>query len=113
MTLGDRIRKRREELGLQQVDVSRIVGIAQSSLSLIESGQTKTLRAATLMGLSKALKTNTKWIMTGRGQHETDPLQTEQDQKLLEAWLALNEANRGAVLVLLESLVKSQPKDKT
>ena len=108
MKLGERIKQRREELGLRQVDVARLVKIKQPSLSLIESGETESLRAATLMGLAKALKTTPKWIMTGKGSHDPDPIQTAEDERMLEAWLSLSDPGRRTALLLLESLAKGQ-----
>lgn len=113
MNLGARIKRRREELGLQQIDLARRVGISQPSLSNIESGKTKSLRAATLVGLARALKTTTRWIMTGRGPHEEDPILTEEDARMFEAWLSLTDNNRKTAILLVESLADSQKPEES
>jgi len=50
------ISRRRDELGLNQEDVAKSFGTTKQTISLIEAGKNKTLRADTFLGLSKALK---------------------------------------------------------
>jgi transcriptional regulator with XRE-family HTH domain len=107
--VGTRVKARRKELGLKQVDVARLVGITQPSLSLIESGDTKSLRGMTLVGLARALRTSTRWVMTGKGPHELAPQLSEQEETLLNTFLSLTDANRQALLAAAKALEQSQP----
>jgi transcriptional regulator with XRE-family HTH domain len=109
--IGRRVRARRNELGLKQGDLARLVGITQPSLSLIESGDTKSLRGTTLVGLARALKTSTRWIMTGKGPHEVDPQLSVQEEELLNIFLSLTDQNRKALLAAGKALEDAQPPD--
>lgn len=62
-TIGSRIRDRRKELGLNQVELAARIGVNQSTISDIENGAS--FEAATLMKLSKALALSPTQIMTG------------------------------------------------
>ena len=109
MNIGNRVKARRKELGLTQVDLARISGITQSSLSNIETGETKSLRGMTLIGLARALRTTTRWIMTGKGPHEPEPQLSAQEEHLLELFIDLSDANRQAALAMVEALKNAQP----
>ncbi len=55
--IGEKVRIARKQKGYSQVELAGIVGIAQASLSSIESGKTDPLRK-TLIALAKALGDN-------------------------------------------------------
>lgn len=112
MSIGNRVRGRRKELGMTQVDLARSCGITQASLSNIETGETKSLRGMTLLALARALRTTTRWIMSGKGPHEPEPQLSAQEERLLELFLDLSDTNRAAVLAAAEALKNSQPPDQ-
>lgn len=64
MTIGDRIKKRRNELHITQTQVSEKIGISSGNLSGIEAG--KNLPSATaLIGLSEILDVSVDWLLKG------------------------------------------------
>lgn len=63
--VGERLRERRRELELTQVQLAKAAGIGQGALSAIETGETTILRAETLLGLAKALGVDPEWLQTG------------------------------------------------
>ena len=62
-TIGERIRDRRKALKLRQGDLGALVGLDQSTISDIERGQG--FGAEVLMRLSKALRVEPQFVMTG------------------------------------------------
>ena len=62
--LGQRIRARREELGLTQEQVAEQVGIKQQSYQAIESGSVKKPRH--LYEISVTLKCDMAWLLSGK-----------------------------------------------
>ena len=62
--LGQRIRARREELGLTQEQVAEHVGIKQQSYQAIESGSVKKPRH--LYEISVTLKCDMAWLLSGK-----------------------------------------------
>lgn len=63
MSLADRVKSRRLELGLTQVEASEIAEIKQQSWAAIEDGTTKKPR--NILGVAKALKTDANWLLNG------------------------------------------------
>ena len=62
--IGHRIKERRKELKLTQVQIKELCGISNGNLSDFENGN-KTPSANSLVALSKALQVSTDWILTG------------------------------------------------
>lgn len=67
MSFGTRIKGLRVARGLTQVQLSGRAGITQGSLSAIERGNTKGLKAGTILALAKSLGTSPQWLQTGKG----------------------------------------------
>lgn len=67
MDLSQRVKALRISRGLTQKALSALAGIAQPSLSVIESGKTTVLKADTVMGLCSALNTNPNYLINGVG----------------------------------------------
>jgi transcriptional regulator with XRE-family HTH domain len=61
--IGDRIKRLRKDLGLNQTELAEAIGVRQSTISDIENGAG--FDAKTLMALSKALLKSPQFIMTG------------------------------------------------
>lgn len=66
MSIGERIKKRRKELGLTQAELSEIIGIAQQSLQSIESG--KIGKPRKIIALAEALETTPEYLQFGVGE---------------------------------------------
>lgn len=66
--LGNRIRQRREDLGLTQADLAREVGMKQQGIQNIEAGIVR--RPRLLMEIAEALHTTEKWLLRGDTEHK-------------------------------------------
>ncbi|MEP3351322.1 MAG: S24 family peptidase [Marinomonas sp.] len=64
MTLSDRVKQKRIELGLTQTQLANLVGISQQSLQKIEDGKTQNPRK--IVALSKALECEPEWLESGQ-----------------------------------------------
>lgn len=64
-TIGQRVKARRLELGLTQVQLARKAGMKQSTLSDLERGRNDSTME--LIGLASALSCRPEWLRTGRG----------------------------------------------
>lgn len=74
-TLGQRIARRRKELGLEQVELAKMAGITQTSISQIESGRNKQTRH--IAKLSAALQCDPLWLETGKDTADKNQNQIE------------------------------------
>ncbi|QWU34868.1 helix-turn-helix domain-containing protein [Serratia ureilytica] len=72
MSLAERVRTRREALGITQTELADLVGIRQQSIASIENGETKNPRK--IFELSQALKCSMQWLKTGVQESNATPL---------------------------------------
>lgn len=64
-TFSDRVRARRLELGLSQVELAKKAGLSQSTVAQIERGRNS--RSAHILNLAEALKVHPRWLEGGEG----------------------------------------------
>lgn len=55
MTLGEKVKQRRERLGMNQKQLAKASGITQATISRLESGLIKELKSEALKRLARAL----------------------------------------------------------
>jgi transcriptional regulator with XRE-family HTH domain len=63
MSLGDRIRQRREVLGLTQSDLAAMTKMRQNMISRLEHGDTPNPGADVLKRLALALRVSIDWLV--------------------------------------------------
>lgn len=107
-TPGERIRALRETKGWTQVQLAKRASVAQPSLSQIETGDTRSLRGQTLMGLAKALEVNPHWILTGRDTPvEPQPL-TVEESELVGIFRTLGEIDQDRLVSFARTMAQSK-----
>lgn len=70
MTIGDRIKHRREQLGLTQRDLAAMTQMRQNMISRLEHGDTPNPGADVLKRLARALTCSIDWLV---GLYDDDP----------------------------------------
>lgn len=90
--ISKRIKKRRAELGINQVELAKAIGVNQSSISNMERGEVD-FSASILMKLAKKLETTPEYIMEGSdmtdfGEREIASIYKQLDPSLRAALLA-------------------------
>jgi transcriptional regulator with XRE-family HTH domain len=65
MTIGNRIRATRQEIGMTQTDLRKKAGMSQSALSEVERGDSAS--TSKLPSIAAALGVNALWLETGKG----------------------------------------------
>jgi len=76
-TFSDRVRARRIELGLSQVQLAKKAGLSQSTVAQIERGRNS--RSAHILNLAEALKVHPRWLEGGDGPKD------QNDESLIDA----------------------------
>jgi len=78
MSIGERLKKARQSLGLKQTEIAKVLGFKSNFLSRIESG-TKNPPKELIELFSLRYKINANWILTGEGDmviENTDTINT-------------------------------------
>lgn len=103
-TVGNRILTKRKELGFSQWRLAELAGISQSTLSELETGESKMPSAEALHGLAKHLNVTQAWIITGKdGELET---LTQEEEDLVRAARTLTAAQRRAIYNIMVTMKK-------
>src|SRR4030043_523820 len=85
--IGQRIKKLREEIGMNQQDLAGKLGILRPTISQIENGERK-IRADELMKLSEILKTSVQYLMGIENQPEV--VLQERRKKMTKPQMRIN-----------------------
>ena len=119
VTVGERLRKRREALEISQDDLAQGLGITYQQLQKYERGDNR-ISAGRLYDAAKILKTNIQFFFEGldplhaavrRGvAEEGDGFTGPEDTQLVEMVLAVKQVKDPAVRSNLVAMVKKQAK---
>lgn len=104
-TLGERLRARRIELKMTQVQLSAKAKIGQPAISSIEAGDTQWVQGPNLLRLAVALDVDPDWL-----QHGTHPQVRHEipDRYITDVWSALTPENRRRLLNISRVLLDEQ-----
>lgn len=130
-TIGSRIRERRRELNITQADLAKRMGLTRPALSLLESGDTKTIAGDKLLRAAKALNVSPEWLGGGpepaskahhpslgqlmlsvfedrNGYGGPAAAQTPDEASVLAVYRKLSEGDRVLALRILEAIALSR-----
>ncbi|QKN82220.1 helix-turn-helix domain-containing protein [Scandinavium goeteborgense] len=101
MTLGQRIKERRKQIGLSQNGLSKAAGVSDSTISLWESDNTAP-RGANLHKLAAALQCSPTWVLFGDEDNspgeprvlDAEQQLTEDEKEVLRLYRALPESEQ-------------------
>lgn len=105
--IGRRIKERRKELKLTQVQIKDICGISNGNLSDFENGN-KTPSANALISLSKALQVSIDWILTGEN-HAYDisnVIFSSTEQEALKLFRELDQDDQEEIIEMMTLKIK-------
>lgn len=103
-TIGNRIKLRRLELGLKQVDIKESVGISSGNLSEVENGN-RAPSMITLYRLSQILNCSIDWIVTGKSPSEENLKNSfigDREIELLKLFHGMSKDNQDELLMIAE-----------
>lgn len=100
VSIGTRIKQRRNDLGLTQAQIKQETGISTGNMSEIENG-IKLPSTPALISLSNILDCSIDWILKGKSLNrdtETD----QREYRLLHGFRNLSEENKEELMEILE-----------
>ena len=98
VAIGERIRIRREELGLTQQDLADAVGTTRNTISRYETGQSE-MGLLVFSAISKALRVSTAFLLTG-------VICCSDDYSIQSDFLKLNDRDRRVVVNTTQAHIK-------
>ena len=107
MTILERIRLIRKELGLNQGQFSGKIGLTQTSVSMIERGRS-VLTEKNIKLICATFAVNEDWLRTGKG--EMFGPKSPYEKELLTIFGKLSADTQGFILEMAQNLLKRQEK---
>ena len=103
MTIGERIRLRRVELGMTQQDLAEKIGYkGKTAISKLEAGE-RDLRQSKIKLVADALETTTEYIMGWEG---SEPQFDELEKKIIEAYRLLPDNKKIALYEFVKTIAE-------
>lgn len=102
MTVGDIIKKRREELGMTMYELGKLIGVSHATVSRYESGYINSVKSDKIQAIADALRTTPKYIMGWTD----DPSMPLEDTELLQSYHRLNQIGRKNLMIMLKGMLK-------
>lgn len=100
MSIGERVRKARQEKRMTQTELASRTGIRQATLSELENGDSKS--TSYIASIAAALDVSALWLETGRGpqQRSADDAESDIDQviQLMQLFRDSTAAGRSFIL---------------
>ncbi len=109
-TLADKIRVKRLEKGMNQAELAKAAGLAQATISRLESGEVTQLKSNKLLGLAKALGVSVDFLVDKRQRMEFDETlaNDEKAKVLFRGFEDLSEERRKQLLDYVKFLLAQQ-----
>lgn len=103
--IGERIKKRRLEMGYKQMQIYNEIGISSGRMSDIESGK-HSPSLITLYKLSKVLNCSIDWIVTGETPNMDTYNLSNLEEQLLKDFRKMTEYEQEELLEILNVKIK-------
>lgn len=108
-TIGNRIKERRKELRLTQLDIKEKTGISSGNMSDIERGN-RLPAAATLAQLSEVLQCSVDYLLTGKSLTAENPCEysenytpcSPQEQKILTFFRSMSKEDQEELFMIAQ-----------
>lgn len=101
ISVGHRIKERRKELHLTQIDIYKKCGIASGALSQIENG-TRTPSVIIFYKLAQALDCSMDWLLTGNSTNSENDEFSENEKNILGYYNGIPKNDQEEILMLLQ-----------
>jgi HTH-type transcriptional regulator, cell division transcriptional repressor len=107
--MGDRISRRRDELGLTQAAIARKLGVVRQTVSLWENGHVRDIGGRHLRELARVLQVEPDWILYGdRPRIAEAPAPGYAQDDLIERVRQLTDDERERLVQWLDDLEREQ-----
>lgn len=111
-SIGMRIRQRRKELGLTQIQIKNETGISSGNMSEIENGN-KLPSAPALISLSAILDCSIDWMLKGDiPDSENNFLLNERETQLINGFRKLSEGDKYEITEIIGMKLRKSQKEK-
>lgn len=101
ISIGERIKNRRKELKITQIQIREATGISSGNMSGIESGKSLP-SASALIELSKILNCSIDWMLTGNSPKSEGIILSNIEEDLLNGFRELPDDDKDELIGILK-----------
>ena len=105
MALNDQVKFARERLGLTQVQLAKLAGASQTTISEIENGKTQDIGAKLLFQFADALNVDGRSLIEDQGSVSRPPFHDE--EVVLSLYRKLSHENQRILKAVAQSMLDS------
>lgn len=109
MTLAANIKKAREIKGLSQVQLAKLVGVSQTTISEIENGKSADIGYRVLFGLADALGVEALSLTQDDAPTPTQRLSFHDEESVLLLYRRLSPEMRTLLKAIAQSMIDMSP----
>jgi DNA-binding helix-turn-helix protein len=115
MSIGERIKKRRQELGLSAEDVANKLGISPATIYRYESNYINSMKVDKLTAIATVLHVSESYLMGWDDKNiiSTETIPNSKEDRLILSFRQLNIEGQEKVLEYVDDLVSSNKYIKT
>jgi transcriptional regulator with XRE-family HTH domain len=106
VSIGERIKERRKELGLSAEDLAEKLGKSRATIYRYESDDIENMPISILEPLAKALCTNPAFLMGWTGKTLSGGSDSGQERNIMQAINELDDSNKKFILEMINKLNK-------
>jgi len=110
-SIGKRIKNRRKELNITQIQIRDATGISSGNMSGIESGKSLP-SASALIELSKILNRSIDWILTGSSPISKNSTISDIEEQLLNGFRELPKDDKDELIEILNMKLRKVQKTR-
>lgn len=107
MSIGSRIKERREELGITQIQLAEQLGLTKGAIGNYETDQNSP-KASTLYRVFDVLQCDANYLFQDELGGQNKKVLPEKDRTLLKSFHRLNDEGQEQLLDYADTLVKSE-----
>lgn len=100
--VNERIRKRRNQLGLTLLQVAEQLGVKDATVQRYESGEIKNIKRDTITSLAEILKCSPEYLMGWKDTFNIDDKEDPDIVKIQRARMNMDERDKEKMMKILE-----------
>lgn len=108
-TLGDRVKRARESIGMNASDFAARIGLSKGSMSKLESGSIRSIKLHTALKIENLTGFSASWVASGEGPEMADNPDIDALARAIEALPPEHKAKIEAEIEFLLSLNDKAP----
>jgi transcriptional regulator with XRE-family HTH domain len=112
MALSDQVKSARERMSFTQVQLAKLAGVSQTTISEIEKGKTQDIGAKVLFQLAEALNVDARELIEEKSDTAALRLPFHEEEAVLNLYRKLAPENQRILRAVAQAMIDFTPSKK-